>query len=108
MITLLGFAASFAIVVVYTLLATERVQPIVFHWANALGWPPVLVGELLIGAYVPLVLTAFFGSVGVAGVIHHYSKRTAPEPQSWPDPDPLHGHYRDPIYKPNGERREAA
>lgn len=72
MIDVLGYVASAAILVVYLLLAAKRVRPIVFHWANALGWPPVVASELAHDAYVPLVLTVFFGAIGTLGVSMYY------------------------------------
>lgn len=69
LIDAIGYAASVAILIVYLLLATGKAKPIAFHWANALGAPPVIASELVHGAYVPLVLTAFFGIIGAAGVI---------------------------------------
>lgn len=80
LIDVIGYAASVAILIVYLLLATGKAKPIAFHWANALGAPPVIASEVIHGAYVPLVLTAFFGIIGAAGVIRHH----VPDPERDP------------------------
>lgn len=67
MIFLLAYLADVAICFTYLRLArTERARP--FHWANAVGCVPIIVTELLLHAYAPLILTAFFGAVGIVGL----------------------------------------
>lgn len=67
MLTAIGFVADLWILGTYALLArTGRALP--FHWANAIGSVPIVFGEIVLGAYVPLVLTATFGVIGVFGV----------------------------------------
>lgn len=74
LIDVVGYVATAAILIVYLLLATGSVRPIAFHWANMLGAPPVIASELVHGAYVPLVLTLFFGIIGTGGVVLFYVK----------------------------------
>lgn len=41
-----------------------------FHWANAVGCLPIIGVEVITEAWPALVLTAFFGVIGIAGLLH--------------------------------------
>lgn len=63
----LGYTVDAWIIITYLILALKgSARP--FHWANAFGCFPVLLGEIVLGAYVPMVLTAFFGMIGWVGL----------------------------------------
>lgn len=67
MIFLLAYLADVAICITYFALARSgKARP--FHWANAIGCVPIIVTELVLHAYAPLILTAFFGAVGIVGL----------------------------------------
>lgn len=69
-VDVVGYVATAWILIAYFVLArTGRQQP--FHWANAVGSVPIIVGEVAVGAYVPLVLTVTFGALGWVGVFSH-------------------------------------
>lgn len=59
MISIIAFAASAAILVAY---ASGNVRRL--HQANALGCFPIIISEIVVGAYPALVLTAAFGVIG--------------------------------------------
>lgn len=69
-LTLAGYVSDAAVMLSYLVLAlsSTRQHARAFHWVNALAAPPVIAGEVLLGAYVPLVLTTFFGVAGWVGV----------------------------------------
>ena len=68
MIQLAGYIADAWVILAYGYLArTSEVRP--FHYANAVGCFPVMGTEIVVGAWVPLVLTAFFGALGWYGLI---------------------------------------
>lgn len=67
MLSVLGYASTAWILLTYGVLArTGKVRA--FHLANAVGCVPIGIGEVLLGAYVPLVLTASFGALGWLGL----------------------------------------
>lgn len=67
MITALGYLADACVLATYFFLARTG-RPRAFHWANAIGCVPIIIGEVALGAYVPLVLTVTFGVLGWFGV----------------------------------------
>jgi hypothetical protein len=69
-IDVLAYVADAAILVTYYLLATRGARyGRALHMANAIGAVPILATEWIAHAYPPMVLTAAFGSIGVAGLI---------------------------------------
>jgi hypothetical protein len=67
-VTILGFMADAWILSTYALLAHKKIaKP--FHWANAIGCFPLIVGEIVVHAWPPLVLTVSFGALGWVGVL---------------------------------------
>lgn len=71
MISTLGYIADAWILAMYAILARGGAER-PFHWANAIGCLPIIIGELILGAYVPMVLTVAFGAIGWYGL---YSSR---------------------------------
>lgn len=71
MISTLGYIADAWILATYAILARGGAER-PFHWANAIGCVPIIIGELILGAYVPMVLTIAFGAIGWYGL---YSTR---------------------------------
>lgn len=68
-LTVLGYLANAWVIVTYSVLTLTGRHARAFHAANAIGCVPVIAGEVLVGAYVPLVLTAFFGVMGWVGLL---------------------------------------
>lgn len=66
--TVLGYIATVWILTTYAVLVRCS-NPRPFHWANAVGCVPLIVGEIAVGAGPPLVLTTAFGVVGWVGVL---------------------------------------
>lgn len=64
----LGFAADAWILVTYAILAHTGAAK-KFHVANAFGCIPLIVGEVMVGAWAPLVLTTAFGFLGWMGML---------------------------------------
>lgn len=68
LLSVVAYLADAAVLGTYALMVrTGRRRP--FHWANALGFPPILGTEVLAHAYPPMVLTVAFGLLGLFGVI---------------------------------------
>lgn len=68
MLSVLGYASTAWILLTYGVLARTGKHARDFHLANAIGCLPVIVVEVRLGAYVPLVLTAAFGALGWLGL----------------------------------------
>lgn len=67
-LTAVAYLADAVILGSYGFLArTGRSRP--FHWANAVGCVPLLAVEVVAHAWPPLVLTAAFGAIGLAGLV---------------------------------------
>lgn len=64
----LAYTADAAIIGTYLGTATRRLDRRTFHWANALGAPPIIATEIIVGAWQALILTAMFGVAGLIGV----------------------------------------
>lgn len=67
-VTLAGYLADAWVLTTYAILARTS-RALAFHWANAIGCVPIILGELALRAYVPLVLTSVFGALGWVGVL---------------------------------------
>lgn len=69
MLDLIAFVTDAVILTTYFLMARGR-PALWFHWANALGCIPLLVVEATSHAWPVMPLTAAFGLIGWAGVLH--------------------------------------
>lgn len=67
-LNLLATAASAWIVLTYTLFVFGQCKLRAFHWANALGGPPIVALEVATGAYGVLPVTTLFCIVGFVGL----------------------------------------
>jgi hypothetical protein len=72
-VELLAYACSATVLVTYFIMVRKGVER-PFHWANALGFPPVLATEIAVGAYPAMVLTVAFGILGWIGVLRGSGK----------------------------------
>lgn len=64
------YVLSFLIVGTYVLLVLGRVPESAFHWANALGGPPIIALTCLTVGWQPmLALTVAFTTAGWIGVL---------------------------------------
>jgi hypothetical protein len=64
-----AYGADVAILAAYAAVASGRYVMRLFHWANALGSIPIMLSEVIVGAWPAFVLTSAFGVIGWMGVI---------------------------------------
>lgn len=77
-LSVLAYCADAAVLATYWHLArTGSARP--FHWANAIGFVPLAVVEIVGHIYPPLILTVAFGVIGIAGLIQTRKDRHAPQ-----------------------------
>jgi hypothetical protein len=69
MITLLAYMADIAILGTYWLMVRGKSVKW-FHLANAIGCIPLIVTEVISGAYAVIVITAAFGIIGAIGFVN--------------------------------------
>lgn len=83
MITAVSIAASVAVLVSY--LALQRGASLKqFDIANALCAPPILLSEVVVGAWAALILTTAFGTAGAVGWYRAYRRaRIEVDPVLW-------------------------
>ena len=74
-IDIIGYIASASVIIIYFGMTRHWWSPKVFDWGNAITVFPIGTSAILHGAYVPLVLTVTFGTVGWSAIITRYRNR---------------------------------
>lgn len=69
LVNVIALGASLVIVGCYGLVNAGKARRSLFDWANALGAAPLVISEIMVGAWSVLVLTACFGGIGVLGIV---------------------------------------
>jgi hypothetical protein len=68
MMNTVGLIASIAILIAYAL-SIRWDRPILFHWANTLGWVPVALPAIAAEIWGAALLSVCFGLIGSYAVI---------------------------------------
>lgn len=76
LLAILCYMADVAILSTYFLTARNPKNVRWFNWANAIGCIPLILLEVGVGLWQPVILTGFFGIIGWYGLIYDRKRDT--------------------------------
>lgn len=74
MITIIAYAATVGVLATYAL-SVIRQDPSIFAWGNAVGFVPLVVANLIVGAYWGAIISLTFGAIALLSLLTTALKR---------------------------------
>ncbi len=79
-LSIIAWVLNIWVVATYAMMVRGRWSEFRFDLANAIGFIPTALINVLAGVYPPLVLTVSFGLIGAYGATQELWRRYGPEP----------------------------